>query len=72
MAGKDYTIGTDITLNDMTDPTKLAQFLAPKLSAANTEYVVTADGDKLHFVATVNFDGIWVSGIDLFQEQEAL
>ena len=51
VAGKDYTIGTDITLNDMTDPTKLAQFLAPKLSAANTEYVVTADGDKLHFVA---------------------
>lgn len=51
VAGKDYTIGTDITLADMTDPVKLAQFLAPKLSAANTDYVVTANGNKLHFVA---------------------
>ena len=51
VAGKDYTIGKDISADDMKDPAKLAQFLAPKLSAANKDYVVTADGSNLHFVA---------------------
>lgn len=51
VAGTLYTIGKDISLADMQDPTKLAQFLAPKLSAANTDYTVTAVGDKLRFTA---------------------
>ena len=51
VAGKNYTVGKDISADDMNDAETLAQFLAPKLSAANKDYVVTADGNNLHFVA---------------------
>lgn len=51
VADQEYTVGKDISVDDMNDPQKLAEFLAPKLSAANKDYTVTANGSTLHFVA---------------------